>query len=199
MFSGAGIMQDFVEQLPPVELHTPLTATDVNGLRAGMRVLLTGEVYTARDAAHARLAELLKRGEPVPFPIEGSVIYYAGPSPAPPGRIIGSAGPTTAGRMDRYTPALIAAGLRGMIGKGSRSAEVKEAMQKYGAVYFAAVGGAGVLLARRITRVEIVAWEDLGPEAVRRLWVEKLPLVVAGDRFGSDLYEEAKRKYRVEA
>jgi len=192
-------MQDgLVEQLPPVELHTPLTTADVNCLRSGMRVLLSGEMYAARDAAHARMFDLLRRGEPLPFPIEGSVIYYVGPSPAPPGRIIGAAGPTTAGRMDSYTPALIAAGLRGMIGKGSRSAEVKEAMQKYGAVYFAAVGGAGVLLARRITRVEVVAWEDLGPEAVRRLWVEKFPLVVAGDRFGGDLYEEARRKYRVE-
>lgn len=190
-----------------VELHAPLRPEDVDRLRAGMRVLLTGELYAARDAAHARLYELLTAAPPgagtptpatpgLPFNLRGAVIYYVGPTPPPPGRVIGSAGPTTAGRMDRFTPALIRAGIRGMIGKGSRSAAVKQAMQEYGAVYFAAVGGAGVLLARHIKEVETIAYEDLGPEAIRRLWVEKFPVIVAIDRYGSDLYAMARSAWR---
>jgi fumarate hydratase subunit beta len=180
----------------PVRLTTPLSLQDVESLRAGDRVLLSGTVYTARDAAHARLVALLAEGKPLPFTPEGQVIYYVGPTPPRPGRPIGSAGPTTSGRMDSYTPALLAAGLRGMIGKGSRSAEVREAMVKHKAVYFGATGGAGALLARRIRSAEVVAWEDLGPEAVRRLVVEDFPLVVIDDVHGNDLYEEGAARYR---
>jgi fumarate hydratase subunit beta len=180
----------------PVRLTTPLSRWDVESLHAGDRVLLSGVVYTARDAAHARLIALLTEGKPLPFAVEGQVIYYVGPTPPRPGEPIGSAGPTTSGRMDSYTPALLAAGLRGMIGKGSRSAEVREAMAKHGAVYFAATGGAGALLAKRIKSAEVVAWEDLGPEAVRRLVVEDFPLVVIDDVRGHDLYEEGAARYR---
>ena len=180
----------------PIRLTTPLTAQAVASLRAGDRVLLSGTVYTARDAAHARLIALLNGGQPLPFAVEGQVIYYVGPTPPRPGEPIGSAGPTTSGRMDPYTPALLAAGLRGMIGKGSRSAEVREAMVRHGAVYFAATGGAGALLAKRIRSAEVVAWEDLGPEAVRRLVVEDFPLVVIDDVHGHDLYEEGAARYR---
>ncbi len=181
----------------PVRLSTPLSLWDVELLHAGDRVMLSGTIYTARDAAHARLVELLREGRPLPFPLEGQVIYYVGPTPPRPGQPIGSAGPTTSGRMDTYTPALLAAGLKGMIGKGSRSAKVREAMTRHKAVYFAATGGAGALLARRITRAEIVAWEDLGPEAVRRLIVEEFPLVVVDDVYGNDLYELGAAQYRV--
>ena len=179
-------------------LSTPLARTDVEALRAGDRVALSGTVYAARDAAHARLAALLAGGAPLPFPLEGQVIYYVGPTPAPPGMPIGAAGPTTSGRMDPYTPALLAAGLRGMIGKGSRSAEVREAMVRHKAVYFAATGGAGALLARRIRSAEVVAWEELGPEAVRRLVVEEFPLIVINDVHGNDLYEQATALFRAE-
>ena len=180
----------------PIRLTTPLSAKDVQALRAGDRVLLSGTVYTARDAAHARLIALLNEGKPLPFAVEGQVIYYVGPTPPRPGEPIGSAGPTTSGRMDSYTPALLAAGLRGMIGKGGRSAEVREAMVRHKAVYFGATGGAGALLARRIRSAEVVAWEDLGPEAVRKLVVEDFPLVVIDDAFGNDLYEEGAARYR---
>ena len=180
----------------PIRLTTPLAPRDVAALRAGDRVLLSGTIYTARDAAHARLVALLEKGAPPPFPLEGQVIYYVGPTPARPGQPIGSAGPTTSGRMDPYTPALLAAGLRGMIGKGSRSAEVREEMARCGAVYFAATGGAGALLAQRVRSAEVVAWEDLGPEAVRRLVVEDFPLVVIDDVRGNDLYEEGAARYR---
>lgn len=177
---------------------TPLTEEAVAGLRAGDRVLISGYLYAARDAAHKRLHELLRKGEALPFDIRGAVIYYVGPTPPKPGQVIGSAGPTTSGRMDSYTPALIAAGLKGMIGKGSRSPAVKEAMRQHGAVYFAAVGGAGALIARTILEAEIVAYEDLGPEAIRRLRVENFPAVVVNDRYGGDLYEEGKALYRQE-
>jgi fumarate hydratase subunit beta len=180
----------------PIRLTTPLSRADVEALRAGDRVVLSGTVYTARDAAHARLIALLNEGRPLPFALEGQVIYYVGPTPPRPGQPIGSAGPTTSGRMDPYTPALLAAGLRGMIGKGSRSPEVREAMARHGAVYFAATGGAGALLARRIRSAEVVAWEDLGPEAVRRLVVEDFPLVVIDDVRGHDLYEEGAARHR---
>jgi fumarate hydratase subunit beta len=183
----------------PVRLTTPLSAADVESLRAGDRVLLSGVVYTARDAAHARLVALLDRGQPLPFPTSGLVLYYVGPTPPRPGTPIGSAGPTTSGRMDPYTPALLAAGIKGLIGKGSRSAEVRAALVKHHAVYFAATGGAGALLARKIRSAEVVAWEDLGAEAVRRLVFEEFPLVVIDDVFGSDLYEDGVASYRVES
>jgi len=182
----------------PVRLSTPLSRWDVESLHAGDRVLLSGVVYTARDAAHARLIALLEQGQPLPFPTEGQVIYYVGPTPPRPGDPIGSAGPTTSGRMDPYTPALLAAGIKGLIGKGRRSAEVREALKQRRAVYFAATGGAGALLARKITSAEVVAWEDLGAEAVRRLVLEDFPLVVINDVFGNDLYEEGAATYRVE-
>lgn len=182
----------------PVRLTTPLSLWDVESLHAGDRVILSGTVYTARDAAHARLTALLAEGLPLPFPLEGQIIYYVGPTPPRPGQPIGSAGPTTSGRMDPYTPALLAAGLKGMIGKGSRSHEVRDAIARHKAVYFAATGGAGALLSRRVRSAEVVAWEDLGPEAVRRLVVEDLPLVVVNDVFGNDLYEEGAARYRVD-
>jgi fumarate hydratase subunit beta len=180
----------------PVRLAAPLSPLAVESLHAGDRVVLSGAVYTARDAAHARLVALLREGKPLPFPAEGQILYYVGPTPPRPGAPIGSAGPTTSGRMDPYTPALLDAGIKGLIGKGSRSAEVREALVRHRAVYFAATGGAGALLARRIVSSELVAWEDLGPEAVRRLVVEDFPLVVINDVFGNDLYEEGAARYR---
>jgi len=182
----------------PVRLTTPLSRQDVESLHTGDRVLLSGFVYTARDAAHARLIALLEQGRPLPFPTEGQVLYYVGPTPPRPGMPIGSAGPTTSGRMDSSTPALLAAGIRGLIGKGSRSAEVRAALVKHHAVYFAATGGAGALLAQKIKSAEMVAWEDLGAEAVRRLVFDDFPLVVIDDLFGNDLYEEGTARYRME-
>jgi fumarate hydratase subunit beta len=182
----------------PVRLTTPLSRWDAESLHAGDRVLLSGVVYTARDAAHARLIALLEKGQPLPFPTEGQVIYYVGPTPPRPGMPIGSAGPTTSGRMDPYTPALLAAGVTGLIGKGRRSAEVRDALVKNRAIYFAATGGAGALLALKIKSAEVVAWGDLGAEAVRRLVLEDFPLVVINDVFGNDLYEEGAAHYRVE-
>ena len=180
----------------PVRLTTPLSRWDVESLHAGDRVMLSGTIYTARDAAHARLVALINEHRPLPFPTEGQILYYVGPTPPRPGAPIGSAGPTTSGRMDPYTPALLAAGIKGLIGKGGRSAEVREALVKHRAVYFAATGGAGALLAKKIKSAEVVAWEDLGPEAVRRLVVEDFPLVVINDIFGNDLYEEGAARYR---
>lgn len=180
------------------QVTTPLTDEVVSGLRAGDRVLISGYIYAARDAAHKRLYDLLQKGEELPFDVRGAVVYYVGPTPPKPGQVIGSAGPTTSGRMDPYTPALIRAGLKGMIGKGLRSETVKQAMREYGAVYFAAVGGAGALIARSIVDSEVVAYEDLGAEAIRRLRVENFPVVVVNDRYGGDLYEEGKIRYRLE-
>ena len=171
------------------KLVTPLGDEQVNALRAGDRVAISGVIYTARDAAHKRMAEALDRGEALPIPIDGQVIYYVGPTPTPPGRVIGSAGPTTSGRMDGYTPRLLALGLRGTIGKGWRSPEVVRAMQQHRAVYFAAIGGAGALIAASIVECEIVAYEDLGPEAIRRLVVRDLPAVVAIDALGGNVYQ----------
>jgi len=182
----------------PVRLTTPLSRWAVESLHAGDRVLLSGVVYTARDAAHARLIALLEQGQPLPFPTEGQVLYYVGPTPPRPGTPIGSAGPTTSGRMDPYTPALLAAGIKGMIGKGRRSVEVRDALVRHHAIYFAATGGAGALLAQKIKSAEVIAWEDLGAEAVRRLVFEDFPLVVINDVFGSDFYEEGAAHYRVE-
>jgi fumarate hydratase subunit beta len=179
-----------------IKLVTPLDDQSVERLKIGDRVLLSGYVYSARDAAHKRLIDLLDRGEQLPFDIKGQVIYFVGPTPARPGRPIGSAGPTTSSRMDKYSPRLIAQGLKGMIGKGFRSPEVIEAMKKYKAVYFAAVGGAGALLAQRIKESEIVAYEDLGPEAIRRLKLDNFPVIVVNDCRGNDLYREGVKKYK---
>lgn len=179
----------------PKRLKTPLSDTDVESLKAGDLVLITGEVYTARDAAHARLVDLVKEGKDLPFDIKGQTIYFVGPTPAPPGKPIGSAGPTTSYRMDTYSPTLIGLGLKGMIGKGKRSPEVLAAMKKHKAVYFGATGGAGALIARTIKAAEIIAYEDLGPEAIRKLTVEDFPAVVINDCHGGDLYEEGRKKY----
>lgn len=170
-------------------LETPLTKEIVQSLSAGDQVLLSGTIYTARDAAHAKLVHLLQSDQPLPLPLKDQIIYYVGPAPAKPGEIIGSAGPTTSYRMDDLTLPLLKAGLTGMIGKGSRNAEVVKAMQEYPSVYFAAIGGAGALIANCITESEVIAFEDLGPEAIRRLTVEKLPLTVVIDAKGNDLYQ----------
>jgi len=180
-----------------IDLKTPLNAQDVEPLRAGDRVTITGTVFTARDAAHRRLIDLLEEGKELPFPVEGQVIYYVGPSPAPPGRVIGAAGPTTSYRMDPYAPKLIELGLKGMIGKGKRSEAVKDAMVKHKAVYMAAIGGAGALMAKAVKNARIVAYEDLGPEAIRELEVEKLPAIVVNDTEGNDLYVEGREKYKI--
>lgn len=180
----------------PIRLKTPLTDNDVEGLNMGDRVLLNGIIYTGRDAAHKRLYDLLKEGKELPFDIRGQIIYYVGPTPAKPGQVFGSAGPTTSYRMDAYAPALIEKGLKGMIGKGMRSDAVKEAMKKGKAVYFAATGGAGALLAKKVKKAEVVAYEDLGPEAIRRLEVEDLPVIVINDVRGNDLYIEGEKRYR---
>jgi fumarate hydratase subunit beta len=164
-------------------------------LKCGDACLLTGTLYTMRDATHKRLIEQLKKGDVPPFELEDAVVYYMGPSPARPGQVIGAAGPTTSGRMDSYTPELLARGLRGMIGKGARSAAVVEAMKKAGAVYFGAIGGAGALLASRIKSSEITAYEDLGTEAVYRLEVEDFPVTVIIDTTGESLYETGRKSY----
>jgi len=179
-----------------ISLKTPLTDKDVEKLKIGDRVLLSGVIYTGRDAAHKRLFDLLKEGKELPFDIRGQIIYYVGPTPAKPGQIFGSAGPTTSYRMDAYAPALIEKGLKGMIGKGMRSESVKDAMKKHQAVYFAATGGAGALLAKKVKRAEIVAYEDLGPEAIRKLEVEKFPVIIINDVRGNDLYIEGEKKYK---
>lgn len=179
-------------------ITAPLTKEEAAVLRAGDTVLLSGVVYTARDAAHKRMCEALDRGEALPFDMRDAVIYYVGPTPPPPGRVIGSAGPTTSGRMDAYAPRLMDEGLRGMIGKGERSQAVVESMKKNGAVYFAATGGAAALLASRIREAQVIAWEDLGTEAVRRLVVEDFPLTVVIDSRGEDLYRTAPEQYRRE-
>ncbi len=180
-----------------IHLETPLSEQDTIALHCGDRVTITGSVYTARDAAHRRLVELISKGKELPVPIDGQIIYYVGPSPAPPGRVIGSAGPTTSYRMDPYTPRLLELGLKGMIGKGRRSQEVVEAMVRYKAVYMAAIGGAGALMAGAIKDARVIAYEDLGPEAIRELTVENLPAIVVNDTFGRDLYLEGQSKYKI--
>ena len=177
------------------KLRVPFSPEEARELRAGESVLLSGVIYTARDAAHKRLCELLAQGTPLPIDIKNATIYYVGPTPAKEGRAIGSAGPTTAYRMDAYSPMLIAAGETGMIGKGKRGAEVIEAMKKSGAVYFGAIGGAGALLSHCIKKAEIVAYEDLGAEALRRLEVEDFPVTVVIDSLGNNLYEEGRKAY----
>lgn len=179
-----------------IKLKTPLTDQDVEKLNIGDKVLLTGVIYTGRDAAHKRLFDLIAAGKPLPVDLRGQVIYYVGPAPAKPGRPIGSAGPTTSYRMDAYAPKLMEMGLKGMIGKGNRSAEVVDAMRRCKAVYLGATGGAGALLARSIRKAETVAYEDLGPEAIQRLEVEDFPVVVINDTRGNDLYVEGAKKYR---
>ena len=178
------------------KVKLPLTEEALKDLRAGDNILLTGVMYVARDAAHKRMIEALDQGKPLPFDIEGQTVYYMGPSPARPGQVIGSAGPTTSGRMDSYSPRLIAEGLKGMIGKGMRSPAVKEAMKKYKAVYLAAIGGAGALISKSIKKSEVIAYEELGAEAVLRMEVEDFPAIVINDIYGGDLYEEGKAKYR---
>ena len=177
------------------KLTTPCTAEDLQQLRAGDTVLLSGIVYTARDAAHKRMCEALDAGEKLPFDLEGSAIYYVGPTPEKPGQIIGSAGPTTSGRMDAYSPRLLDLGNKIMIGKGKRDLAVKEAVVRNGAVYMAALGGAGALMCQCVKSLEIIAWPDLGCEAVRRLVVEEMPLTVILDSIGGDLYENGPRAY----
>jgi fumarate hydratase subunit beta len=188
-----------LEAVPNLPLTAPLAPESIPALRAGQRVILSGVVYTARDAAHRRLAEALQAGQELPIPVAGQVIYYVGPAPARPGDVIGPAGPTTAGRVDLYTPALLAHGLKGMIGKGKRSAAVRQAIVTYAAVYFVMVGGAAALIAQCIRRSSLVAYPDLGPEAIYRLEVEALPMVVANDMYGADLFEMGQAEYRREA
>ena len=178
-----------------VRISTPLSREDARRLRAGDSCLITGVVYTARDAAHKRLTELAERGEELPFDMEGAAIYFVGPTPAREGQVIGSAGPTTSYRMDAYSPTLIGLGQTGMIGKGKRGPEVVAAMKEHGAVYFGAIGGCGALLSRCIKKSELVAYEDLGAEAVRRLYVEDFPAVVIIDSLGNNLYEMGRREY----
>ena len=177
-----------------IKVTLPLNKEVIDDLKAGDYVYLTGTVYTARDAAHLRMYEAVNSGKELPFNIEGSTIYYLGPSPAREGQVIGSAGPTTSGRMDKYTPTLLDLGLKGMIGKGKRSPEVIESMKKNGAVYFAAVGGAGALLSKCIKSAEVIAYDDLGTEAVRKLYVEDLPVITVIDKRGKNLYEQVKTR-----
>lgn len=178
-------------------IASPIDAAVVERLKAGDQVLISGVVYVGRDAAHKRMVEALDRGQELPFDIRGQTIYYMGPSPTKPGQVIGSAGPTTSGRMDAYTPRLLATGLRAMIGKGLRNEAVKDAVRQYKAVYFAATGGAAALIAKTIARSEVVAYEELGPEALLRLEVKDFPAVVINDCQGGDLYKQGKAQYRL--
>ena len=179
----------------PTHLTTPLTEEAVGGLKAGDLVVISGVLYTARDAAHERLARMLERGEPLPVDLRGQVIYYCGPTPPRPGRPIGSAGPTTATRMDAYTPALLAQGVKGLIGKGRRGADVREALRTHRCAYFAAIEGTAALLGQRVQSAEVIAFADLGPEAIYRFVVDQFPVVVANDIYGNDVYELGRRQY----
>jgi fumarate hydratase subunit beta len=178
-----------------IRLNAPVTAADMEKLHIGDTVLISGIIYTGRDAAHKRMVEALERGEQLPLPVEGSVIYYAGPSPTPPGKPIGSVGPTTSYRMDPYAPKLLDLGMKMMIGKGKRDAEVIDACVRNKAVYCAAVGGAAALLAKQVVSAEIIAYEELGPEAVRKLVVKDFPCIVVNDVYGKDLYKEGRALY----
>ena len=180
-------------------ITTPLDGKTIEKLKAGDQVLITGTIYSARDAAHKRMVEALDKGEELPFVIRNQIIYYMGPAPARPGWSIGPAGPTTSGRMDSYAPRLMAEGLKGMIGKGNRNQSVKDAMKKYRAVYFAAIGGAGALIAKSIKKAEVIAYEDLGAEAIRVLQIENFPATVINDIYGGDLYEQGREKYGTSA
>jgi fumarate hydratase subunit beta len=173
----------------PKIIKPPLTDAVVRSLKAGDEVFITGTIYTARDVAHKRLCDALAGGQPLPFPLKGALIYFCGPTPAPPGRPIGAAGPTTSSRMDPFSPTLIAAGLKAMLGKGSRSRPVIDALKQYCAVHLSTIGGAGALLAKHVTAAEVIAYEDLGPEAVRRLEVVDFPAIVAYDSFGNSVYK----------
>ena len=177
-------------------IQVPLLEQDIEELKAGDYVYLTGTIYTARDAAHKRMHDSMKKGESLPIDLKGNVLYYLGPSPAREGQVIGSAGPTTSSRMDKYTPDMLDAGLKGMVGKGKRSPEVIEAMKRNHAVYFAAVGGAGALLSKCIKEAEVVAYDDLGTEAIRKLYIENLPVIVVIDKDGNNLYETASKKWQ---
>jgi fumarate hydratase subunit beta len=177
------------------EITPPLSDADVASLKAGDRVRITGVLYTARDAAHARLLPLMDAGQPLPIDVKGHIIYYTGPSPARPGEVVGSIGPTTGGRMDKFTPKLLALGLKGTIGKGGRSQPVKDALRQHTAVYFGAIGGAGAVLSRFVKKLEIVAYEDLGTEAIRRLEVEGFPAIVINDCHGGDLYQDGMKAF----
>jgi fumarate hydratase subunit beta len=179
----------------PKRITTPLSDEVVEGLHIGEKVLISGVVYTARDATHKRLIALLDKGAALPFDIKGGIMYYVGPTPAKPGKAIGSAGPTTSSRMDAYTPRLIEQGLKGMIGKGERSEAVRAAIVKHKAIYLGAPGGAGALLSHRIKRADVIAFADLGPEAIRRLEVEDFPVMVINDIYGGDLYEEGIKRF----
>lgn len=182
----------------PIRVDLPLTREALSALRAGDGVLLNGEMYTARDAAHRRMIACLEAGQPLPFDVRGQLIYYVGPAPASPGHAVGAAGPTTSTRMDRYTPRLLEEGLLGMLGKGRRSPEVIKSIVRHGAVYFGAVGGAAALLARSIVKSEVIAYEDLGPEAIHRFTVRDFPALVLIDSLGSNLYETGPAQYRTE-
>jgi len=177
------------------KVELPLSDDVVETLHAGDELLLTGVMYVGRDAAHKRLIEALQAGKPLPVDLKGQVIYFMGPTPAKPGKVIGSAGPTSSYRMDAYSPRLIAEGLKGMIGKGMRSAEAKEAMKRFKAVYFGAIGGAGALISNCIRKTEVIAYEDLGAEALRRIEVQDFPVTVINDIYGGDLYEEGRARY----
>lgn len=180
-----------------LEITTPLSQETIESIRSGDRLFINGVIYTARDAAHARLIKLLDQGEDAPFELAGQIIFYAGPSPARPGKPIGAVGPTTSYRMDPYAPRLLEEGLKGMIGKGPRGKEVREAMIEFKGIYCVATGGAAALLSKCIKKAEIVAFEDLGPEAVRRLEVERLPVICVNDIHGNDLYEKARKEFAV--
>jgi len=181
-----------------LNIKTPLDEDTIKNLKAGDQVFITGVIYTARDSAHKRIVEAMDKGEKPPLDLANQIIYYMGPTPAKPGQPIGSAGPTTSGRMDSYAPRLMAIGLKGMIGKGNRSQAVKDAIKEHKAVYFAAIGGAGALISQSIKKADVIAYEDLGAEAIRRLEVENFPATVINDTYGDDLYEQGKAKYRIE-
>jgi fumarate hydratase subunit beta len=180
------------------DIATPLTDDDIVSLKAGDRVRITGVIYTARDAAHGRLFPLVEKGEKLPIDVRGQIIYYTGPSPARPGDVVGSIGPTTASRMDKFTPALLKLGLKGTIGKGYRGDAVKQALRDHKAVYFGSIGGAGAVLSRFVKKLDIVAYEDLGTEAIRRLEVENFPAIVLNDAHGGDLYQDGQKAYAQE-
>ncbi|MBN2585867.1 MAG: Fe-S-containing hydro-lyase [Candidatus Fermentibacteraceae bacterium] len=188
------------EEIPlkTVELRTPLDDKQISNLESGDKVFLSGEIYTARDAAHKRLVELIENGGELPFDLKGAVIYYVGPAPARPGQVMNSAGPTTSYRMDVFTPLLLEHGLKGTIGKGPRSIRVRESMVENRGVYFAAVGGAAAGIASSVRQAEVIAYDDLGPEAIRRLVVERMPLFVVNDTKGNDLFEQGVAEYRRE-
>jgi fumarate hydratase subunit beta len=183
----------------PKIINLPLTDKVIAELKTGENVLLNGEIYTARDAAHKRIVETLEKGQSLPFELKGQTIYYMGPTPARPGHPIGAAGPTSSYRMDIYAPRLMEAGLKGMIGKGQRTPPVLDAMKKYKTVYFGAIGGAGALISQSIKKAEIIAYEELGAEAVRKLTVENFPVTVINDIYGGDLYQQGKAKYKIVA